>query len=133
MATRKRYTDEFRASAVVMLEAAGYPNTEGALAHVAKAVGMPHNTLRNWFHGKHNPPPSEVRHEKKGEIVDLLRTEIYGILNEMPNKREFARYQELATSLGIAIDKLQLLSGEPTENAHKRIVIEYADFTADSA
>lgn len=129
---RKRYTDEFRASAVVMLQAAGYPNTDGALAHIAKSIAVPHNTLRNWFHGKHNPPPSDLRQEKKGEIVDLLRDEIYGILGEMPNKREFAKYQELATSLGIAIDKLQLLSGEPTDNTKTRIVIEYADLAPNA-
>jgi transposase-like protein len=114
-AKRKRYDDKFRASAVVMLEAAGYPGREGALASTAKHLNMPHNTLRNWFHGVHNPAPSQDRQEKKMELSDMLRTEINAILGDMPKARDGASYRDLGTVAGILIDKLQLITGKPTE------------------
>lgn len=127
MAKRKRYDDKFRASAVVMLEAAGYPGKDGALASTAKHLGVPHNTLRNWFHGVHNPAPSDVRQEKKQELSDLLRAEINAALGAMDNARPEASYRDLGTVAAILIDKLQLLNDEPTESNRTRIIIEYAD------
>ena len=76
---RRQYDDKFRASAVVMLEAAGYPNKDGALATTAKHLGVPHNTLRNWFHGVHNPPPSDVRHEKRQDLAEMLGIVFNGV------------------------------------------------------
>ena len=115
MAKRKRYDDKFRASAVVMLEAAGYPDKAGALASTAKHLGVPHNTLRNWFHGVHNPAPSDIRQEKRGELSDLLRNEIDAALGAMDGARPDASYRDLGTVTGILIDKLQLITGKPTE------------------
>ena len=112
---RRRYTDDFRASASVMLESQGYPEQKGALTSVANHLDVPLSTLRGWFLDIHNPPPTEVRNEKKGDLVALLKTEALSILGDMPNAREFAEYRELGTVLGIVIDKLQLLEGKPTE------------------
>lgn len=124
---RPRYDDAYRASAVLMLQADGYPNKLGALTRVAKHLSIPERTLRRWYKAQQNPPPDNVVRMKKGELTALLRKEIYAILGEMDRKRDEADYRELATALGIAVDKLQLLAGEPTENARQRIVIEYDD------
>lgn len=112
---RRRYDDKFRASALLLLEAAGYPNKDGALATVSKNIGVPHNTLRNWFHGERNPVPSDVRQEKREELSDLLRNEIDGALGAMKGARDGASYRDLGTVAGILIDKLQLITGKPTE------------------
>lgn len=133
MSKRKRYTDEFRASAVVALRVAGYPNVKGALERTAQNLGIPAMTLLRWAKGQSNPPPNEIVTEKKGQISDLIRQEIYGILGEMETKRQSARYSELATALGIAIDKLQILTDQPTENAKQSIVIRYERFSPDPA
>lgn len=45
MTFQPKYDDEFRASAVLMLEAAGYPDTEGALARVSELLGVPARIL----------------------------------------------------------------------------------------
>jgi len=111
---RRRYDDKFRASAVVMLEAAGYPDKEGALMHVARHLSMPHNTLRNWYHEKHNPPPSELRQHVKKSLVELLDDIAYKLIGAMPSKIVDASLQQTATSLAIVIDKKQLLTGKPT-------------------
>lgn len=111
---RRRYDDKFRASAVVMLEAAGYPGKEGALMEVSRHLGMPHNTLRNWYHEKHNPAPSELRQESKKSLSDMLEDIAYKLIEAMPGKVLDASLQQTATSMAIAIDKMQLLTGKPT-------------------
>lgn len=114
MAIRRRYDDKFRAGAVVTLEAAGYPGKEGALAQVSKHLGVPHNTLRGWYHAEHNPPPSQLRQQKKGDLLDWIEEELAGIFSDMPGKRELASYRDIGTVAGILMDKKQLLTGNPT-------------------
>jgi len=111
---RKRYDDKFRASAVVMLEAAGWPNEKGALARVSRHLGVPSPTLSRWAREKNNPAPNEVVTEKKGDLVALLKAEAEAIFGDMPNARKDASYRDLAVALGIVLDKHQLLSGGPT-------------------
>ena len=111
----RRYDDEFRASAVLMLEAAGYPEREGGLSQVAGHLDVPLSTLRGWFTGAHNPPPAKVRNQKKIDLREAIREELAGIFPAMAEKRQDATYRELATAAGILIDKDQLLSGQPTE------------------
>lgn len=100
-----------------MLEAQGYPNKKGALSAVAKHLGVPRSTLRGWHTAQNNPPPSEIRREKRGDLAALIESELDSIFDEMPNARQDASYRDLATAAGILIDKKQLLSGEPTERA----------------
>lgn len=118
MAKRKRYTDDFRATAVTMLDALGYDGNgdkTGALTKVSNEYNVPLSTLRGWWTAEHNPAPAEVRSIKNDEIIGLIRKEIYGALTEMPNARPEANYKDLATAGAILIDKLQLLQGKATE------------------
>jgi transposase-like protein len=117
MAKRKRYDDEFRASAIVMLEAAGYPNTPGALAKVASHLKMPAPTLHRWFHEKNNPAPSELVNIKKGDMANALEEVAWKLLDSMADSEAIADapLQQRATAYGIAIDKMRLLRGLPTE------------------
>lgn len=118
---RKIYTDKFRASAVVMLEAAGYAgdrqkNKPGALKQVSKHLSVPERTLSRWFRAENNPPPDILVTEKKGDLVAMIDEELEGIFGEMPTARPDASYRDMGTVAGILIDKKQLLTGEPTEN-----------------
>jgi transposase-like protein len=115
MGDRKRYNDEFRASAVLMLEAAGYPDKEGALTAVSKRLGVAHQTLSRWARAVQNPPPSILVQEKRIDLVGEL-TELLGLTVRAAKATvDDASYKELATAIGIYIDKLQLLTGNPTE------------------
>lgn len=109
-----RYTDEFRANSVIMLEASGYPERPGALVETAKYLKIPHATLSRWANGKRNPPPPEMVQIKKQDLIKLLLGEVGAALVEMGSARPSADYKELATAIGIMIDKMQLLDGEPT-------------------
>ena len=122
---RNRYDDKFRASAVVMLEAAGYPDKKGALSQVSRNLKVPNSTLHGWFNATRNPPPSEVRNEKRMSLAEMLKAEINGALGEMPSAREDASYRDLGTVAAILIDKLQLLEGKATERIeHNNITPE---------
>lgn len=112
---RNRYDDKFRASAVVMLEAAGYPDKKGALEQVARNLGMPAPTLHRWIRAKNNPPPFDIVKEKRTELRDLLENELRAIFQEMPEARGDASYKDLGTVAGILFDKKQLIDGKPTE------------------
>lgn len=124
---KKRFSDEFRASAVAALTAAGYPDTKGALMSVSRSLGVSAANISRWFREERNPPPNILVNEKKSDISDLIRKEIYSILGEMELKRDTATYRDLSTALGIATDKLQLLIGAPTENNKTTVVIEHVD------
>ena len=127
---RKRYDDEFRASTVLMLHAAGYfetPRRKGALAQVSAAVGVPHPTVSRWGRAVSNPPPNELVHNKKIGLIELFDNEIRAILTEMDITRQDATYQQMGVVLGIIFDKTQLLTGGPTENVNQRHVLKWID------
>jgi transposase-like protein len=121
MAKRKRYDDKFRASAVLMLEAAGYPDKPGALTSVAANLKMPHQTLSRWARETQNPAPPELVQEKRFDLIEALRSEVQAALGEMKNARPEADYRALTTAVGIMVDKLQLLEGKPTERTEHTV------------
>ncbi len=112
---RPSYDDQFRSSAVLMLQSQGYPEVKGALSHVARHLKVPDMTLRRWFHGIQNPPPNQVVDEKRADLRTLFVNEIYAIMGMLPDARGDATYQQLVTSMGIFFDKVRLLDGLPTE------------------
>lgn len=115
MAKRRRYSDDERAMFIAMLDKEGYPDTLGALKKVSDFAGIHTNVLRRWWKGTQNPPPTELVTQKKEEINERLRQVVHKIIDVLPDAIEEASPRDLFTGLGIAIDKLQLVSGEPTE------------------
>jgi transcriptional regulator with XRE-family HTH domain len=111
---RKTYDDKFRTNAVLMAEALA--DSKGALAKAAKHMKVPHSTLSRWARGKQNPPPSQLVHEKREELVDRLEDMAHTLLDAMGLDIEANGVDAVraATAMGITIDKIQLLKGEPT-------------------
>lgn len=110
-----RYTDEFRAGTVLLLEGAGYPDRKGALAEVALNVGVPAMTISRWFRASQNPPPNKMVTEKRLELIEVIRNEIYAVAGDFSEARPDADYKTLVTGFAILVDKLQLLDGKATE------------------
>lgn len=127
MAKRKQYDDKFRASAVVMLEAAGYPDNKFKLEEVAKHLDVPSRTLRRWYNREHGAPPDDVVTEQKKDLAarleDLAHKLIDAAFDDL--KDTDANLQQIHTSLGIVLDKRQLLIGKPTE------IVDDASLTDD--
>ena len=134
MATRSRkgehknkFTDEEKASAVLMLEVAGYPNRKGALAQTERETGIHESTLRTWYNGTHGAPPANIYAKKKDDLRDKLQSAANKLVDHLIEISDMGDTRETATALGIVIDKLQLISGEPTENTNQHVVIEYVE------
>jgi len=129
MAKRNNYTDVFRSGAVLQWEA--NPN----YLLVASNLGIPESTLRSWVNRKlaldKQPQGAEldavVYDENKIDFIATIDNEIKHIFGEMDLKRQDAPYRDLGVVYGILQDKRQLLTGGPTENQSKRILIKYVD------
>ena len=125
MAKRKSYDDKFRASAVVMLQAAGYPEQKGALQRVSDKLGVPHPTLSRWYRKVNNPAPDDLVHEKQLDLIGSIKDELAKILTTLNDARDDASYKDMATAFGIFVDKLQLLENKPTSrvaNEHSGLI-----------
>lgn len=112
---KRRYDDKFRASAVLMLQAAGWPEQVGALTRVADELGVSRQNLTNWATGILNPPPQDVLHEKELDLRAIIEKELNAIGAELPSARKEADYRALITAFGIMFDKKRLLDGLPTQ------------------
>jgi transposase-like protein len=120
MAKRRRYTDEERATLMVMLQSEGYPNKLGALKKVAEYASIHPHVLRRWWQAKQNPPPNKLVAHKKIDLREAINKELAAIFEEMKTARSTADYRELGTVAGILFDKKQLLEDKPTERiAHE--------------
>lgn len=110
------YTDEFRASAVAMLAAEGYPAVKGSLQRVADLLGIHARTLSRWFNGENNPPPDMLVSEKRDELSDMFERVAYQYLDHAtkPEVVASASARDAMTAAGIAVDKMRLLRGMPT-------------------
>ena len=131
---RKRYTDDYRASAVLMLEAAGYPGQDGALVRVANHLGMHYQTLSRWARAIQNPPPHELVQEKKEDFLQQLQA-IKGLAaNKIMDRIEDFEPRDLTGLLKISAELSQLLSGEPTSRVEsvKRILEQLPESEYDA-
>lgn len=114
---RRRYTDEERASLIVMLQSEGYPTKLGALRKIAKYSGVPERTLQRWWKGDNNPPPDKLVAQKKGSMIDALESVAWKLVGSLDDDDAIADapLQQRATAYGIVMDKLRLLQGLPTD------------------
>jgi hypothetical protein len=99
---------------LLMLQASCYPDMRGGLMQTAQKLGIPERTLRRWHRNESNPTPDNVVEEKRIDFVAAIRAEITAILGAMENERSEASYRELGTVFGIMVDKMQLLTNQPT-------------------
>lgn len=106
--TQRRYTEAEKAEALAVLEA-----NAGNITGTARVVGIPAATLRLW-RGHSAPAPAETCEEKKQDLATALEEIARKLIGAIPEKIGEASLQQVSTSLGIAIDKMQLLRGQPT-------------------
>ncbi len=113
---RRQYTDEDREAALAALAA-----NDGNVLRTAKDLGIPVKTLRNWAKGRCHPELTtelaQMGQQKKETLAIALRDVAWQLAKAMPQKIGSATLLQCATSLGIAIDKMQLLEGKATSIA----------------
>jgi hypothetical protein len=100
-----------------MLEAAGYPDMKGALQQTADHIGVGAMTLSRWFKGEQNPPPDNLVTIKKDDLADKFEDIAHLYLGHASRDDvlEAVSGQQAITSAAIAVDKMRLLRGLPTE------------------
>jgi hypothetical protein len=108
---RKEYTDVEKAMFLLALEANG-----GNLSATHRETGVPISTLSRWNQGEAiNGDVPKIGNEKRGDLVKFLRELAWQLAEAIPGKIEDATLAQTSTSMGIVIDKAQLLSGQPTD------------------
>jgi len=89
------------------------------LKRVADHLGLPTRTIRRWYTGQQNPPPDKMVANVRQNVTELLDYIIEGIAVEIKRRIDDGEIQDTSmsqamTAFGIAVDKKQLLTGQPT-------------------
>lgn len=100
---RRSYTDRDKAAALAALDING-----GNESETARQLGIPRITLHEWAEGRVNRDVSEFRREKKAELAEILEELALNLAEKMLRSDRAS-----GVDLGIVIDKLLLLRGEP--------------------
>jgi transposase-like protein len=112
----RRYSDEERAAALTVLDFC-----DGNVQEAARRLGMPWTTLDNWAKGRVNAGVSKVREHKNAELASRFEEIVLRALELLPEKLENAPVNQLITAAAIAVDKMLLLRGQPTEVSEIRM------------
>jgi transposase len=108
---RRSYSDDDKAAALAALAANG-----DNVNRTARQLGLSESTLRGWKNRRGTPDEiASLRDQKKGDLASSLEVIAHEIVGIIPGKLGEANLRELATALGIVIDKRQLLIGAPTD------------------
>ena len=113
------YSDKFKAGAVALLESQGYPDKPDALKKVQKHLGgkPATRTLMRWFHGEHGAPDDKLVKREKKELADVFEEVAYSYLTRASDQDAIddTRGKDAVMTAAIAVDKMRLLRGLPTE------------------
>lgn len=106
---KRRYSDEEKAEALAALDA-----NDGDVRKTARSLAIPYTTLREWVTHQQHDAVTNIRTQKKSDLAQRLEEIARELADAMPDKIQAANLQQVATSMAIAIDKMQLLRGAPT-------------------
>lgn len=105
---RRKWTDEEKAEILAALDA-----NQGNVKRTARQCDVPTSTLRGWAKGRGtNAGVAKLRPQKRGELADALEEIAWQIVDLLPSKLAEAEVRELATLLGVSLDKLLVLRGQ---------------------
>jgi hypothetical protein len=113
--SKRQYSDNDKALALATLDANG-----GDVSKTSKTLKMPRKTLEDWSKGrKVCGDVAEMRHVKKKELAEKLEEVAHALTGNILKRAEselsiLVPMRDIATSLGIVVDKMQLLKGKPT-------------------
>jgi hypothetical protein len=121
---RKTWGDADKIAAINALEA-----NRGNLVLTEEQTGIPKSTLWMWANihkagklvptcGEIPPDPAEVAAANlqfKKDLASKLESLVHKLLDSAPDKIEKANLRDTMVAVGIGIEKMKLLRGEPTE------------------
>ncbi len=111
---KRQYSDQDKATILAARDANG-----GNVSRSARETGVPRKTLEDWAKGRSVADDvAEIRQEKRLELAEKLDFIAHRLADNMTEeKMKSGSIVQIATSLGITIEKAQLLKGQPTSIA----------------
>lgn len=112
---KRQYSDNDKAVALATLDANG-----GNVKQTAKVLKIPESTLTDWAKNRGvHPEVTDIREEKKRGLAEKLEEVAHALTGNILIRAEselsiLVPMKDVATSLGIVVDKMQLLKGAPT-------------------
>lgn len=112
-----KYSDKFKASAVVTLQGAGYPDNPHKLKEIASSLNVPVRTLRRWYKSEVGAPSDKIVQQEKRDMSNELRKLFFKLIDHALDDDVIDEMsgQQAVTSMGIVFDKMRLLMGLPTQ------------------
>ncbi len=118
---KRQYSDNDKATFLAALDANG-----GNLSKTCRLLKIPRQTLQDWAAGrKISSDVPEMRQVKKEELAEKLEELAHALVEGIHRRVKDGvldpqvSLRDAATSLGIVIDKMQLLKGQPTPAANR--------------
>src|SRR5688572_27185246 len=105
---RRRYPDADRAAALAALDANG-----GNVDATARQLNIPRMTLSDWASGRRNPVGADMRDAAKQNLADALEAWAVKLIGIDPTTLPNLTLRDVAVAVGISIDKVLLLRGQP--------------------
>ena len=113
------HSKELRPIALATIEA-----ENGNISAAARDLNIPERTINSWNSGerantKNDPAFEQLCEEKKNDLITTLEKVAHKLAGGITEEKiANAKLNDIAVSLAIAIDKLQLLKGEATNITH---------------
>ncbi len=112
--THASYSSEYKARALAIVD-----SHYGNIQRAANDLGIRPETLRYWVVNKERF--REVHAQKQAELADECEADARYYFALARDKAPDAPYNQLMTGAAIAVDKMQLLRGQPTSIANVNI------------
>jgi hypothetical protein len=113
MAEYRSYSDDEKSEALAAIIA-----NSGNLSKTARDLQIPISTLFDWHQGDNiNSAVTAKADDKKAALASRLDALADLLAGAIPDKIEDAPLTQVATSMGICIDKARLLREQPTPDA----------------
>lgn len=104
----RNYSDQEKAAALVVVDFC-----KGNVSDASRRTGIPRKTLVEWNSGRVPDGVAEIRQEKKKALADKLEDLAEKYVDSMTSTAGSATSRD-AVALGIVIDKMQILRGQPS-------------------
>jgi transposase-like protein len=112
----KDYSAERKAEILAQVTAHG-----GNVAQVARLTDIPHQTIRSWL--EQADRYSELQTQKQTDLAQKLENNAHKLADSIAeHDLTIVPLQSKATALGIMVDKMQLLRGQPTSIHEERTI-----------
>jgi transposase-like protein len=108
--SKRQYSDNDKASALAALDA-----NKGNVNRTAQQLDIPRKTLEMWAANRHlSADVANIRQEKKASLAEKFEELAEKLVDDLIARVGQGKFVEEATAAAIAIDKMQLLKGNPT-------------------